>query len=59
MNNNYIYNDEKGQFIMSQLKITKELVEKFINKINNEIKFTDIDNKDYDSYRHYKIIKLK
>ena len=39
---------------------TKELVEKFINKINNDdIKFTDIDNKDYDSYRHYKINEVK
>ena len=38
----------------------KELVEKFINKINNDdIKFTDIDNKDYDSYRHYKINEVK
>jgi len=38
---------------------TKELVEKFINKINNDNKFTDIDNKDYDSYKHYKINEVK
>jgi hypothetical protein len=32
--------------------IYNKLVENFINKIN-------IDNKDYDSYKHYKINKVK
>ncbi len=39
---------------------TKDLVEKFINKINdNNEKFIDIDNKEYESYKHYKINEIK
>ena len=39
---------------------TKELVEKFINKINNEDdKFTDFDGINHDNYKHYKINEVK
>ena len=39
---------------------TKNLVEKFINKINdNDGKFIDIDDKEYESFRHYKINEVK
>jgi hypothetical protein len=39
---------------------TKDMVERFINKINNDdSKFTDFDDKEYDSYKHYKINEVK
>ena len=42
------------------MKKTKELVEKFINKINNEDdKFTDFDGINHDNYKHYKINEVK
>ena len=39
---------------------TKDMVEKFINKINNEYqKYNDIDGKEYESYKHHKINEVK
>jgi hypothetical protein len=39
---------------------TKDMVEKFINKINNDdSKYNDIDGKEYDTYRHHKINEVK
>ena len=39
---------------------TKDLVERFINRINNEdSKYTDIDGKEYETYRHHKINEVK
>lgn len=75
-NNIYKYDDVKGQFVLSMKSnvlnylidchisdieiIYNELVEKFINKINNEdFKYTDIDGKEYKTYRHYKINEVK
>jgi hypothetical protein len=39
---------------------TKDIIEKFVNKINYcDSKFTDIDGKNHDTYKHYKINEIK
>ena len=39
---------------------TKDIIEKFINKINNEDdKFIDFNGVQYDTYKHYKINEVK
>jgi hypothetical protein len=41
-------------------KNTKDIVEKFINRINySDEKYTDIDGKEYENYKHYKINEIK
>ena len=46
MKDNYMYKlDEK----------TKDIIEKFINKINIDSKYTDYDSKEHDNYKQYKI----
>ena len=53
-----IYNDllEKNKLDEK----TKECIENFINKINNdESKYTDYDGKEHDNYKQYKINEIK
>ena len=41
-------------------KNTKDIVEKFINQINySDEKYTDMDGKEYENYKHYKINEIK
>ena len=53
-----IYND-----LLEKNKIdekTKNCIEDFVNRIhNNDEKFTDIDGKDHEDYKHYKISEIK
>jgi hypothetical protein len=53
-----IYND-----LLEKNKIddrTKNCIEDFVNRIhNNDEKFTDIDGKEHDNYKHYKINEIK
>jgi len=53
-----IYND-----LLTNNKLdenTKDIVEKFINKINySDSKFTDCDGKEHDNYKQYKINEIK
>jgi hypothetical protein len=53
-----IYND-----LLEKNKIdekTKNCIEDFVNRIQyNEDKFTDIDGKEHDNYKHYKISEIK
>ena len=46
-----IYND--------LLEKTKDIIEKFINKINIDSKYTDYDGKEHDNYKQYKINEIK
>jgi len=53
-----IYNDllEKNKLDNK----TKDIIEKFINKINNdESKYTDYDGKEHENYKQYKINEIK
>ncbi len=52
-----IYNDllEKNKLDEK----TKDIVEKFINKININSKYTDFDGKEHDNYKQYKINEIK
>ena len=53
-----IYNDllEKNKLDEK----TKDIIEKFINKINNdESKYTDYDGKEHENYKQYKINEIK
>ena len=52
-----IYNDllEKNKLDEK----TKDIIEKFINKINNESKYTDYDGKEHENYKQYKIHEIK
>ena len=39
---------------------TKDIIEKFVNKINySDSKFTDIDGKDHENYKQYKVNEIK
>ena len=39
---------------------TKDIIEKFVNKINySDSKFTDIDGKDHETYKQYKVNEIK
>jgi hypothetical protein len=53
-----IYND-----LLEKNKIddrTKNCIEDFVNRIhNNDEKFTDIDGKEHENYKHYKINEIK
>jgi hypothetical protein len=53
-----IYND-----LLEKNKIdekTKNCIEDFVNRIqNNDEKFTDIEGKDHENYKHYKISEIK
>jgi hypothetical protein len=53
-----IYND-----LLEKNKLddkTKDIIEKFINKINNdESKYTDYDGKEHENYKQYKINEIK
>jgi hypothetical protein len=53
-----IYND-----LLEKNKIdekTKKCIEDFVNRIhNNDEKFTDIDGKQHEDYKHYKISEIK
>jgi hypothetical protein len=52
-----IYNDllEKNKLDNK----TKDIIEKFINKINIDSKYTDYDGKEHDNYKEYKINEIK
>ena len=52
-----IYNDllEKNKLDEK----TKDIIEKFINKINIDSKYTDFDGKEHDNYKQYKINEIK
>lgn len=53
-----IYNDLLGNNKLDEQ--TKNIIEKFINKINYEdSKFTDCDGKQHDNYKEYKINEIK
>jgi hypothetical protein len=38
---------------------TKDIIEKFVNKINSESKYTDFDGKEHDNYKQCKINEIK
>ncbi|MEI8136354.1 MAG: hypothetical protein WCH21_03405 [Bacteroidota bacterium] len=52
-----IYNDllEKNKLDSK----TKDIIEKFVNKINNVSKYTDFDGKEHDNYKQCKINEIK
>ena len=53
-----IYNDLLGKNKLDEK--TKDIIEKFINKINySDSKYTDLDGKDHDNYKQYKINEIK
>ena len=52
-----IYND-----LLDKNKLdenTKDIIEKFINKINIDSKYTDYQGKEHDNYKQYKINEIK
>jgi hypothetical protein len=53
-----IYNDLLGKNKLDEK--TKDIIEKFINKINySNFKYTDLDGKEHDNYKQYKINEIK
>lgn len=38
---------------------TKDIIEEFINKLNNESKYTDSDGKEHKTYKQYKVNEIK
>ena len=52
-----IYNDLLAKNKLDEK--TKNIIEKFINKINIDTKYTDYEGKEHDNYKQYKINEIK